>query len=229
MQRPSRSSLIAGLKTLPVFQQLGAGVLGRLAEAASWREYPPGAIIFLEGEPSPGLYYLESGWLKVVKISLEGREQILQLVEAGEVFNYVGVFTESSTPVTVVALETSGVWLLRRETLHQVFRDNPELALHVLDAMSRRLMELIQLVSDLSLRTVEARLARQLLDSAEGEVVARQRWATQTEIAARLGTVPDVVSRVLRSLALDNLIEVERHQIRILDRAGLAARAMTEA
>lgn len=228
MQGPKRSSLIAGLQMMPVFQKLGAGLLDRLAEAAALREIPAGAVVFMEGEPSAGLYYLESGWLKAVKISHEGREQILQFVEAGEVFNYVGIFTEAPTPVTVIALETSCVWLLRRDTLHQIFRDNPELTLHVLEAMSRRLMELIQLVSDLSLHTVEARLARQLLDSAEGDVVARQRWATQTEIASRLGTVPDVVSRVLRSLALENLIEVKRHEIRILDRAGLAKRAMME-
>ena len=77
------------------------------------------------------------------------------------------------------------------------------------------------MVEDLSLRSVEARLARLILEQAEGEAVQRQRWATQAEMAARLGTVPDVVNRTLRKLAAAGLIHVERQQIRILDGEGL--------
>jgi len=81
-------------------------------------------------------------------------------------------------------------------------------------------------VEDLSLRTVEARLARFLLEQATGGVLRRQRWATQAEMAARLGTVPDELNRALRSLAEEGLIQVKRHQIQILDRQGLEAKVM---
>ncbi|NLF74300.1 MAG: winged helix-turn-helix domain-containing protein, partial [Chloroflexi bacterium] len=84
---------------------------------------------------------------------------------------------------------------------------------------------LVQLVEDLSLRTVEERLARLLLEQAQTDNLPRQRWATQAEMAARLGTVPDVVNRALRALAQAGLIAVERHQIRILDRDGLKAKS----
>jgi Mn-dependent DtxR family transcriptional regulator len=68
---------------------------------------------------------------------------------------------------------------------------------------------------------VEARLARLLLEQAQGDSVQRRRWATQAEMAARLGTVPDVVNRALRKLSEAGLIHVERHQIQILDQEGL--------
>ncbi len=87
-------------------------------------------------------------------------------------------------------------------------------------------MYLLSLVEDLSLRTVEARLARLLLEQSRGGTVQRRRWATQSEMAARLGTVPDVLNRALRSLVDEGLIQVERHQIQILDLQGLEARAM---
>jgi CRP/FNR family transcriptional regulator len=77
------------------------------------------------------------------------------------------------------------------------------------------------MVEDLSLRSVEARLARLLLVHVEGESVPRKSWETQEEIAARLGTVPDVVNRVLRKLSNEGMIQVERSQIRILDKEGL--------
>jgi CRP-like cAMP-binding protein len=80
------------------------------------------------------------------------------------------------------------------------------------------------LVADLSLYTITERLAHLLLEQAEGDVVHRQRWATQADMAARLGTVPDALSRALHGLVEEGLIEVARDQIRILDRHGLAAK-----
>jgi len=91
-----------------------------------------------------------------------------------------------------------------------------------------RLQHLVSLVEDLSLRTVEERLSRLLLEHSEQGTLQRRRWATQTEMAARLGTVPDVLSRALRKLADEGLIRVARHQIEILDLKGLEERAMLE-
>jgi CRP/FNR family transcriptional regulator len=87
-------------------------------------------------------------------------------------------------------------------------------------------LNLLALVEDLSLRTVEERLVRMLLEQADEGILHRRRWATQTEMAARLGTVPDVLNRALRSLAEEGLIQVKRHQIQILDRQGLEAKVM---
>jgi CRP/FNR family transcriptional regulator len=87
-------------------------------------------------------------------------------------------------------------------------------------------LHLVSLVEDLSLRTVEARLARLLLERAERRTLERRHWATQAEMAARLGTVLHVVNRALQELAREGLIELDRHQIRILDAEGLKERAM---
>jgi len=66
------------------------------------------------------------------------------------------------------------------------------------------------------------------LEQAEGDVLHRRSWATQAEMAARLGTVPDVLSRALRGLVEAGLIQVQRHQIQILDRQGLAAQTISD-
>jgi CRP/FNR family transcriptional regulator len=105
---------------------------------------------------------------------------------------------------------------------------HPELAQRVAKSLAQRVLHLLSLVEDLSLRTVEARLARHHLDRAEDETLHRRRWATQTEMAARLGTVLDVLNRALHRLAREGLIDVERHEIRILDREGLRAVAGLE-
>ena len=77
------------------------------------------------------------------------------------------------------------------------------------------------LVEDLSLRPVINRLSRLILEEAEGDILFRPAWYTQNELAARLGTVADVVQRALSQLEADSLIQVEHQQIQILDRGGL--------
>jgi CRP/FNR family transcriptional regulator len=76
-------------------------------------------------------------------------------------------------------------------------------------------------VADLSLRSVTGRLASLLLSDATDDILHRPRWYTQSELAARLGTVPDVIQRALRSLEEAGVIQVQRHRIHILDRARL--------
>ncbi len=228
MRPPDVDSLIEKLHGVPVFERLDVEFLAVMAQRAVWREYEAGAIVFLEGEAARGFYYLHTGWLKEVKISLEGREQILQYLGPGEIFNYMGIFVGRPNPATAIALEPTGVWLLQRESFHQVLAINPTLGVRVAETLADYVTHLVQLVSDLSLHTVEARLAQRLLAQAEADVVVRQRWATQAEMAARLGTVPDVIGRVLQKFTEEQLIRVERQRIWILNREGLAAKALLE-
>jgi len=196
-----------------------------VVEAAVRRDYGADEIVFLEGEPCAGLYVVAEGWFKAVRISPQGREQALRFVGPGEVFNEVGVFAGANNPATVVALEAGAVWLIDRNTIIRLLDRHPRLARSVVENLARRVLHLASLAEDLSLRTVEARLARLLLDRAKESVLHREHWATQAEMAARLGTVLDVLNRALQQLVNEELIEVERHQIRILDRDGLKAKA----
>ncbi len=214
--------------SVPYFADLEPGVLRTIAETALRRTYEADQVVFLGGEPCVGLYLVEDGWLKAVKVSAEGREQALRFIGPGEVFNEIGVFADTHNPATVVALEPATVWLIRRESMLHLLEERPGVARRVIQNLAQRVFHLVSLVEDLSLRTVEARLARHLLERAEASAVRREHWATQAEMAARLGTVLDVLNRALHSLADEGLIKVERHQIQILDRARLREKAMLE-
>jgi CRP/FNR family transcriptional regulator len=220
--RPSLDQFVQQLRTIPFFEGLDESTLQELARGARRREYQADEMVVLEGEAQPGLYYLEYGWLKVVKISPAGREQTLRFLEPGETFNEIGVFTNQANPATAIALEPAGIWLIRREALLRLIQNRPEFAQHIIAKMAERMLYLVTLVSDLSLRPTIGRLARLLLEDAIDGVLHRPRWYTQAELAARLGTVPDVIQRALRNLESDGFIVVERHQIRILNRGALA-------
>jgi CRP/FNR family transcriptional regulator len=96
----------------------------------------------------------------------------------------------------------------------------------MLEIVSGRVQHMLQMIEDLSFRSVEARLARAILHYAEENVASRRRWSTQAEMAAHFGTVPDVLNREIRSLVEKGLIEVERTHITILDKDGLKKIAM---
>ncbi|HEX6305256.1 MAG TPA: Crp/Fnr family transcriptional regulator [Anaerolineales bacterium] len=228
INNPPGKKAVEILSGVSYFKGLADSTLKSIAQAAIKRVYNADQLVILEGGPSSGLYIVEAGWLKVVKIAIDGREQILQFLGPGEAFNAVGVFTDRPSPATVIALETTTVWIVLRERMLRLLDEHSDLAHLVIEDMAGRVTHLISLVEDLSLRTVEARLARQLLDQSEGNEIRRKRWATQAEMAARIGTVPDVLNRALRQLAEQGLIRVDRKRIEILDRVGLEEKARVD-
>lgn len=223
---PLPEQFIQQLSEIPLFVGLEKEVLQELALLSRWREYDTSEIVVLEGDAQPGLYYLQYGWLKVVKTSQTGREQILRFLEPGDTFNEIGLFANQPNPATAIALEPAGVWLIPHTALRRLLQENPDFAQHIISKMAERMLYLVSLVTDLSLRPVTGRLARLLPEDAVDGVLERPRWYTQAELAARLGTVPDVIQRALRGLESESLIAVDRHQIRIINRQALAEIAL---
>ena len=116
------------LKAVSYFSELDDAALDSVEQAAIRRAYDPEQVILIEGEPCSGLYIVESGWLKAVKIGLEGREQVLQTLGPGDVFNAISVFTDAPNQATVAALEASVIWLVRRDALLRLLDEHPALA-----------------------------------------------------------------------------------------------------
>ncbi len=215
------------MSAAPYFAGLDIATLETVAQAAIRRDFDTGQIVFLEGEACVGLYIVRSGWLKAVKLSLSGREQVLRFLGPGETFSEISVLAAApNNPATVIALEASSTLIVTRDMMLQLLDEHPGLARIIIQNLAGRVMHLVSLVEDLSLRSVEARVARTLLENASGGVLHRRQWATQAEMAARLGTVPDVISRVLRGLVEAGLIRIERREINILDPQALEARAV---
>jgi CRP/FNR family transcriptional regulator len=212
--------------SLPYFVGLDPATLEAVANAAAQQKYEAGQVVFVEGETCLGLYIVQAGWLKAYKLSVTGREMVIRVIGPGEVFNEVGVLSEGKNLLSVKALETCNVWIIQRQALLRLIDSSPKLCRLISQNLARRVEQLVKLIDDLSLCTVEGRLARLLLKQSNQGVITRQSWATQAEIAAQLGTVPGVISRLLHGLADEGLIRIERHQIHILNSRGLEVKAL---
>lgn len=213
------------LQEFPLFQGLDDSALAEVSGLAQKRSYAPGEIIVLEGEPCTTVHFVVKGRVKVNKVSLEGREQVMIRLEPGDAFCLVPAFDGGPNPATVEASTEVVLYAFRKEDFLHIVRRHPEVALAVLRHLSAKLRHFVGLVEDLSLRTVEARLARLLLRLATEQDVVHRRM-TQQEMAAELGTVREVVGRALRDLEDEGVIHFDRHRIVIVDRAVLEAKAM---
>lgn len=225
MEKPEATISSKILAKITYFADLEPPVLQKLSSAAIQRKYDAGQVVFMEGEPCSGLYVVQDGWLKSVMIAASGREQVIRVVGPGDVFNELGVLAGGLNQITVQALEPATLWIIPQNVLLELMRRDPGFCLAIVRNLTQRIQHLMKLVEDLSLRPVEGRLARILLEAAQDGVINRRRWSTQAEMAARLGTVPDVLNRALRSLVEEGVIRLERQQIVILDPAALKARA----
>lgn len=217
--------LLKRLKNAELLNGLDDTSLLQLAQSGVWKVFDANAVVFWEGDVESNLFYLQYGSLKAVKTSPDRREQVLKIINAGEIFHEVGALAKRANPATAIALEESGIWLIPRQALEDVLAAYPQMAMRIIENMADQIIRLAALASDLSLKNVKARFAKLLLEQAEGGVIERQSWATQTEMASQLGTVPDVLSRVIRELTKAGLIEMDKQQIRILDRGALEKHA----
>lgn len=213
---------IAPLSRFHPFRDLREDELARVAAAARREQYPKGQFLLLEGQACTAVQFIARGRVKVHKISPEGREQVLHLLGPGDALNLVPAFDERPNPASAEALTDVEVYSLSRADFVRLVREIPQVAANVLADLAEKLRLLVDLVEDLSFRTVSARLARFLLTTAAD--LPGRRW-TQEEIATHLGTVREMVGRVLRGWQEEGLIQIERGRIVVQDRAEIEQRA----
>lgn len=212
------------LSKLPFFSRLGNDTLLGIVPYVHERTFSPRQMIILEGEPCQAVYFVAQGVVRTRKLSPEGREHVLAYLGPGEPFNLVPALDGGPNLATVDAVTNTALYTIPCERFRQIMRDYHEVALAVLERLGAEVRRLSDMVEDLALHTVRTRLARFLLAHADGTQPTK-RW-TQEEIASHIGTVRDVVGRVLRTFADDNLIRRERGRLVVIDRAGLEREAM---
>jgi len=203
-----------------LFQGLDSRHIEEISRLARLVALGRGQILALENEPCSAVYLVVSGRLRAYKMSPQGREQIVAILQTGQAFYLVPALDGGPLPATTQALTRASVLSISRDDFVSLMQRFPPLALHVAVDLARRLRQMTGLVEDLSLRTVPERLARLLLETARASTDHR---LTQREMAARLGTVREVVARTLAQFEERGWIKLQRGVIEIVDVAALEA------
>ncbi len=223
---PQRKSLV--LARIPLFAGLTPAELDALAERAVEKRFGPGELLFAEGEECSGIFVLGQGSVKIFKTSGSGREIMLAIDTAPCSVAEVPMFDGGPYPATVSAIDDVTAYLIRKEDFRQVCRHNPDLALKVLAVVGRRLRHLVALVESVTFGSVRQRLAKALLEfSQQAGKNSFPLPVTHEELAFRLGTVREVVSRNLSRFQAEGLLRIHKREIMLLDPAGLQREAET--
>jgi CRP/FNR family transcriptional regulator len=214
------ASKLQTLTDVPLFRGLSEGLLEEILGLSVERSYARGESVFLEGDPPRGLFVVWRGALKVYKVGDAGREQILEIEGPGRTVAELPLFDGLPYPASCAALEDSVVLMLPRESFHRLVGREPALARAVIAGLSRRLRHMVALVEEISLKAVRQRLTGLLLELAGDEDSVDLPWNNQ-EIAARIGTVREIVSRTFSRLAQEGAIRLDGRHVTILDRGRL--------
>lgn len=219
------------LRASELFAGLDDDQLTGLAAIVEPLSLEAGSTIFAQGGVADAFFLLVSGRVKIFKAMRDGRTATLRHVQPGQTFGESVLFHESY-PSSTAAMDDCELLRIPTAAFSALVLDDPELGLRLLGAMARLLVLLNRRVEELLL-PVPARLARYLLElcaerhsPGEGQVVLRESLVcylptSKRELAARLGTVPETLSRALNQLVRSKLISLEGARFEVLDLRGL--------
>jgi CRP-like cAMP-binding protein len=224
MVKPIKTDRIAALRSTRLFAELASEALVDIAHRAIELHLKKGEILFLSGEPARGLFVLVSGRVRTFQENEDGRELVLQVDRDGSVLGDVPVFDDGPYPASSIAEAETDVLLIERDDIRKLCVKYPLLALAALKLMAGKVRRHANLLEALSLHEVGQRLALFLLAEARssGEIrIAFRLYLSNHEIASRIGSVRDVVSRAFGRLKHLGLISMNDRDVTILDLRGL--------
>jgi CRP/FNR family transcriptional regulator len=185
------------------------------------RTYEKGSMIYMAGDNDESLYVIHEGKVKISRISDSGKEQVLRVLGPGEFMGELTLFSHNPLTDNAEALEKTVVCVINGAELKNLMSKYPTIAFKVLEELSQRLERAENLVENISLHSVERRLADTLLNMADdkGEIELKM---SRKDLASHLGMSRETLSRKLSSFQDEGYIELIGHRkVKILDEDAL--------
>ncbi len=217
------SDCVPALRRCALFKRLDEEALRGIGEVVRERKYAKGETLFYQDTPADGFHVVVEGQISVLRQGVDGREQVLHLFGPGEMCGEVPVFQGGTFPASAVAARKARTLFLPKEAFGDFAAQHPEVLMAMLASLSMRLRQFVNLIDDLSLKEVSARLAKYLLDLASHQGRSRVELdTTKSILAARLGTAPETLSRIFAKMQARGAVAVEGRWIELSDRDLLA-------
>jgi len=207
------------LRTVPIFSELSDEDISSLAHLAIRKRCPKDTVVFFENEEGDFFFTILEGRVKVTILGDDGREVILSVLGPGDFFGEMALLDNEPRSATAIAVEESELLSLHRNDFQAVLNDNRSITAALIKILSSRLRRANHQISTLALLDVYGRVARVIVDMAreegkrlrDGRIAFRR--ATHQEIANRIGTTRETVTRMLKDLERQGLIHVEGKEI----------------
>lgn len=214
------------LRRAPLFAQADDSQLAILGHIMHEVTLAPGDTLFTHGQAADRFFFVRSGQIKLFRLSPEGHEKIIEIIEPGQTFAEAVMFmgVPGRYPVNAQAMAESRLYAFEQKQFLKVLSESSEISLGMLAAMSRRLHMLVNQIDGLTLQNATYRLALYLLEHAPrsgSEPTEMELTTPKGVIAAQLAIQPETFSRILTKLKRLGLIEVNGNHIALRDLRGL--------
>lgn len=211
------------LGSVPIFSGLDGKILNQISRLGIRKVYKKDSTILNENETGSMFFVIISGKVKVSRSSEDGREIILSILNPSDFFGEMAILDGLNRSANVIALENVELFLIQRADFLNLLNENSEIAISLLQELTRRLRASDMKIKSLSLRDAEGKVASVILQLADdiGKIkngkVEIERLPVQHDLANMAGTSRETISRTINSFAKRGLIELEGSHLRIVD------------
>jgi CRP/FNR family transcriptional regulator len=219
------------LRRAPLFDGLDDESARTLRRQTSEVKVSRGEHLFLEGQDGDRLYVVLDGKIKLTRAAPDGRENLLSVLGPGEMFGELSLFDPRPRTSTASAVTDATVAALAHDALRPWLLERPEVSMHMLRALARRLRRTNDVMADLVFTDVPGRVAKNLLDLAdrfgeqERDGLHVHHDLTQEELAQLVGASRETVNKALADFAARGWLQISARSVLILDTERLRKRA----
>lgn len=217
----------AALQHVPLFSDLDEADLGVLAELCKVRAFPKANVIFYEDDPGTSCYVVLSGKVKIVVNADDGREHILGMLGPNDFFGEMSLIDGEPRSASAIAVEDSRLLMVSRDEFVKLLRQNPDLTLKLLVALSQRLRAADRNMESLAFLSAPGRVSRLILELGdrqgrnEGADIVVDHTMTRQELASLAGTSRETLTRVIMDYQERGFIELDKNRLVIKNAAKL--------
>ncbi|OLF53458.1 Crp/Fnr family transcriptional regulator [Pseudomonas chlororaphis] len=217
-------SIVLCLRRHHLFKQLPDKVFEEVCALAQLKRLDSQGTLLHQGDPARRFFLLVSGQLKLYRITGEGQENLVEIIQPGQTFAEALLFSQARCyPVNATALKDSVLVSLDGQHYRNALEDQPQVCLAILASMSVHLHQRLKDIDTLTLGSAGRRVANFLLQERDPHSDQVVLQVSKRLVASKLGIQPETFSRILHRLTEDGLIAVQRRTIQILGVEALAA------
>lgn len=211
------------LAYVPIFSEIPMETIERIEKIGTRKNYLKNDVILMEDEVGTALFVIVTGKVKVARTSGDGREVILTILSESDFFGEMAILDGQTRSATVVATEDTELFLIQRNDFINLLKEYPEVAISLLQELTKRLRSADAKIKALSLKDAEGKVATVLLQLADdvGRIkqgkVEIEKLPLQQDLANMAGTSRETISRTIHSFAKKGLVELDGNKLRITD------------
>ena len=211
---------ISCVHKVPIFENLSISEIDAISDILEHKHYDKGDVIYSPGEINDKLYIVNQGKVKISRISEDGKEQVMSILNTGEFTNELALFNKVETKEFAYALTHTEICMISSEALKEHMLRYPSTAIKIIETLSQRLGTSMNLIEGVTIRSAMWRLAKEIKDKAIDNVYTIE--TTKAMFASTLGMTQETLSRKLAELQDLNVVRfITNKEIHILSKAKL--------